>query len=43
MTGCVDWQWADGKRAPQCRRKQSCGAWVPDKCPLAAMKQEQGK
>lgn len=32
---CVDWQWAVGKVGPRCRRNMTCGAFVPDACPLA--------
>lgn len=37
---CVDWQWAVGRTGPRCRRAQSCGAHVPDICPLAAIVRE---
>lgn len=37
---CIDWQWAQGKSPPHCRRNRSCGAMVPDSCPLAALRAE---
>lgn len=32
---CIDFEWATLRTPPRCRRKLSCGAYVPDKCPLA--------
>lgn len=35
LASCVDWSWAVGKAGPRCNRHKSCGAVVPDLCPLA--------